>query len=172
MSVGPRFRHSALEEWTFTYLPWLQDKDNLVISLFIGLWLSAEGILKGKRRTSRIVFDFKAKHWLSPAFASFLQTWHNPPPVWIIKKWWNKPQVMLYRDILPRVGKVRSEILIINLYRSQQWRALLRVEKVKEESIGKKPHTHKNSGKGWALWEMSGLFLFHMGKLDLQCLYW
>lgn len=53
---------------------------------------------------------------------------------------------MLYGDILPRVGKVRSEILIINLHRSQQWRALLRVEKVKEELIGK--NTHKNSAKG------------------------
>lgn len=116
----------------------------------MGLWLSAEGVLKGKRRTSRIVFDFKTKHWLSPAFVSSLQNWPYPPPVWIIKKWWNKPQVILYRNRLPRVGKVRTEILIINLYRSQQWRALLRVEKVKKELIGKN-HTHKNSAKGWAL---------------------
>ena len=70
-------------------------------------------------------------------FASSVQ--NGPyPPVWIIKKWWNKCQVMLYRDMLPRVGRVRSEILIINLYRSWKWRALLRVGKVKKELIEKK----------------------------------
>lgn len=45
---------------------------------------------------------------------------------------------MFYREVLRRVGKVRSEILIINLYRSWEWRALLRVEKVEKKLIGKK----------------------------------
>lgn len=76
---------------------------------------------------------------------------------------------MFYREVLRRVGKVRSEILIINLYRSWEWRALLRVEKVEKKLIGK-----KGSVKKWVPWYVRGgslrdsviLVLFHTGKLE------
>ena len=81
---------------------------------------------------------------------------------------------MLYRNMLPRVGWIRAEILIINLSRSWEWRAPLRVRKVKKELI------LKNSVKGWALHGTSGgslrdyiiQFLFHVGKLKFQSLCW
>lgn len=173
-SVVPRLRNSILWNKHFHTCPNCRIETILVLTFFMGLWLLGNGVLKEKGRASRIVFNFKTKHCFSLAFVSSLQNWLCLR-VWIIKKWWNKCQVMLYMDVLPSVGKVRSEILIINLYRSWEWRALLRVEKVKKELIGKNPQKQcermrapRNVRARKSLRDSVILFLFHVEKLELH----